>query len=87
MLGRSDAVVPRACDAAIAQAMTQPAAALASMRPWVRANGLMILPASDAADPPAVPDFATALERRTYRVPLTDVSRQIWLARVRPGAT
>jgi len=85
VLGRSDEVDPRACDAVVAQAMAQPAAALAAMRSWTRDGGLLILPASETAVRPDAPGFAESIERRDYRVPFTGVARQVWLVRVRGG--
>jgi len=87
VLGRSDAVAVHPSSVVVAQAMTEPTAALAAMRPWARPGGLLILPASDAAERPELPgrdgDFDGPLERRTYHVPMSDVHRQIWLVRIR----
>lgn len=83
ILGRSDEVAVHPCDVVVAQAMAQPEAALASMRTWARAGAVLVLPAAEDADRPSAPDdTAGALERRSYRVPLTGVSRQLWIARV-----
>jgi hypothetical protein len=63
--------------------MAQPAAALASMRTWARPGAVLVLPAAeDSARPGLAADTADSLERRSYRVPITGVSRQLWIARV-----
>jgi 16S rRNA (guanine527-N7)-methyltransferase len=83
ILGRSDEVEVRPCDVVVAQAMAQPEAALASMRTWARPGAVLVLPAAeDAARPGLAADTADSLERRSYRVPITGVSRQLWIARV-----
>ena len=82
VLGRSDAVSVRACDIVIAQAMAQPEKALANMRPWARAGGLLVLPAAQDAERPSAAALGSPLERRIYSVPLSDVSRQLWIARL-----
>ena len=85
ILGRSDEIETRPSDVVVAQAMTQPEQALASMRRWARAGGILVLPAAEMAERPRLPDSAAPLERRSYRVPFTGVSRQLWVARVSPS--
>lgn len=81
ILGRSDDIESQACDVVVAQAMSQPEQALASMRPWARPGGILVLPAAETAERPDLGD-ESALERRSYRVPFIGVSRQLWIARV-----
>lgn len=85
ILGRSDEIETRPSDVVVAQAMAQPEQALASMRRWARAGGILILPAAEMADRPRLADIHGPLERRIYRVPFTGVSRQLWVARVSPS--
>jgi 16S rRNA (guanine527-N7)-methyltransferase len=85
LLGRSDEIETRPSDVVVAQAMTQPEQALTSMRRWARAGGILVLPAAEMAERPRLPDTDTPLERRSYRVPFTGVSRQLWVARVSPS--
>ena len=82
MLGRSDEIESRPCDVVVAQAMTRPEQAMASMRLWSRAGGILVLPAAETAERPRLPDSDADLERRSYRVPFTGVSRQLWVARI-----
>jgi 16S rRNA (guanine527-N7)-methyltransferase len=83
ILGRSDEVEVHPCDIVVAQAMAQPEAALASMRTWARPGAVLVLPAAeDAARPDLGAGTADSLERRSYRVAITGVSRQLWIARV-----
>jgi 16S rRNA (guanine527-N7)-methyltransferase len=82
LLGRSDAIEVHPCDVVVAQAMAQPDTALAQMQAWARPGGLLVLPASSEASTPAIPDSRSGPERRTYRVPLTSVHRQLWVARL-----
>ena len=79
LLGRSDQLEARACDVVVAQAMAQPREAFAHMRIWAREGGLLVLPASDEAATPELPDQAGPIERRAYRVPGTSIRRQLWL--------
>lgn len=83
LLGRSDEVELRPCAVVIAQAMTRPEQALAQMLPWMRAGGIMVLPATAEAEPPDLPE-SSRLERRRYRVPLTHLDRQLWVVRSGP---
>ncbi len=85
VLGRSDEIETRPSDVVVAQAMTQPEQALASMKRWARAGGILVLPAAEMAERPRLPDLDAPLERRSYRVPFTGVSRQLWVARVAPS--
>lgn len=80
LLGRSDELEVRPSALVIAQAMAQPEQALASMESWTQAGGIMILPATAEALPPALPP-SFSLERRTYRVPIARIDRQLWLVR------
>ncbi len=82
LLGRSDEIEVQPCDVVVAQAMAQPETALAHMQTWARRGGLLVLPASAEAPMPEVPDSGSIPERRVYRVPLTTVSRQLWVARL-----
>lgn len=82
ILGRSDEVEASACDVVVAQAMASPERAIESMSAWTREGGLIVLPASDRAEPPKLADDLE-IERRTYRVPLTAIERQVWLIRRR----
>ncbi len=82
ILGRSDEIESRPCDVVVAQAMSQPDQALASMRLWCRAGGILVLPAAETAERPELRGEAETLERRSYRVPFTGVQRQLWIARV-----
>ncbi len=85
ILGRSDEIETRPSDVVVAQAMTQPERALASMRRWARAGGILVLPAAEMAERPRLADIDAPLDRRSYRVPFTGVSRQLWVARVTPS--
>ena len=85
VLGRSDEIESSPCDVVVAQAMTQPEQALASMKLWSRAGGILVLPAAETAARPRLPDSSAVLERRSYRVPFTGVSRQVWIARISPS--
>lgn len=78
ILGRSEAVAPIACEITVAQAMTQPARALAHLAAWTRPGGLMILPATEGNEPPTLP-ARHRLEPRAYRVPFTEVRRLLWV--------
>lgn len=80
ILGRSDQIEVRPSDLVVAQAMAQPEQALENMTTWVRAGGLMVLPATAEARPPAL-SSAYSVERRSYRVPLADIARQLWIVR------
>jgi len=83
VLGRSDKVEIHPCDIVVAQAMAQPEQALAKMRAWARAGGALVLPAAQDAEPPSPLQPGAPVERRSYSVPLSNVSRQLWIARVR----
>lgn len=78
--GRSDRIEARPCGVAVAQAMTQPALAIAQMRAWTRPGGLMILPASAGSDRPPMPD-GHPIEERIYRVPLLGLERRLLIVR------
>ena len=80
ILGRSDEVEVRVSDVVVAQAMTKPREALELMRAWARPGGLVALPASEAADPPDVPDGYGDLSLREYRVPTIGRARRLWIA-------
>ena len=87
VLGRSDAVSVHPCDVVVAQAMAQPEKALTNMKPWARAGGMLVLPAAHDAERPSPLALDSPLERRSYSVPLSDVSRQLWIARLPRDAT
>ena len=81
--GRSDEIESRPCDVVVAQAMAQPEEALALMEEWARPGGLLVIPASDRADPTMLQQTsskrAQPMECRWYRVPFADVDRQLWI--------
>lgn len=84
-LGRSDQIESQPCDVVVAQAMAQPEEALAMMEQWARPGGLLVIPASDRADPAVLQRAGSRrgqpTERRRYRVPFADLDRQLWLLR------
>ena len=84
LLGRSDEVEIRPCAVVVAQAMTRPEQAMAHMLPWMRPGGIMVLPATAEAQRPAVQE-PLRVERRRYRVPLTNLDRQLWVVRSDPS--
>jgi 16S rRNA (guanine527-N7)-methyltransferase len=77
--GRSDEVEIQPSDVVVAQAMAKPMDALALMKPWTRAGGLVALPVSDNAKPAAPPAGFADPEIREYRVPQIDRVRKIWV--------
>ncbi|MEZ4282281.1 MAG: 16S rRNA (guanine(527)-N(7))-methyltransferase RsmG [Myxococcota bacterium] len=83
LLGRSEKIQSRACDVVVAQAMAQPEDAIELMKPWARAGGLLVLPASDRAERPIPRSSGEPLERpperRCYRVPYAGIERQLWI--------
>ncbi len=85
LLGRADEIESQPCDVVIAQAMAQPEAALALMEQWARPGGLLVIPASERADPTILARAGTqrgqATECRRYRVPFAQVDRQLWILR------
>jgi 16S rRNA (guanine527-N7)-methyltransferase len=82
ILGRSDEIEVRPSDMVVAQAMAQPALALALMRPWARPGGWVVLPASAGAEEPQHPEGLVESSLREYVVPGTGRLRRLWLARV-----
>lgn len=84
LLGRSDALEAHPSAIVVAQAMMQPEQALLHMLPWTRPGGVMILPATSDARPPVTPD-SLPVERRRYRVPQTNLERQVWIVRTSPS--
>lgn len=78
---RAEAHPPEPHDLVIAQALAEPATALALMRPWVEQGGLLAIPAG--ADPPRVepPEGIEALPTRRYSLPAGGGSRSVWLGR------
>ena len=83
ILGRSDEVETLSSDVVIAQAMASPERALELMHPWSSPTGLLVLPASESATPPATPDPAFELEPRSYVVPVSSRERRLWIFRRR----
>jgi 16S rRNA (guanine527-N7)-methyltransferase len=81
VLGRSDEVEIRPSEVVVAQAMTQPTKAFELMRSWARPGGLVVLPASDQSNRPALPAGFADLSLREYRVPETGRTRKLWIAR------
>jgi len=81
--GRSDEVEIQPSDVVVAQAMTQPERALDLMRPWTRAGGIVVLPTSESAIRPALPDGYDDLGVREYEVPVIHRRRRLWIAQVR----
>ncbi|MBK7949794.1 MAG: class I SAM-dependent methyltransferase [Deltaproteobacteria bacterium] len=84
LLGRSDALNAQPSAIVVAQAMMQPEQALLHMLPWTRPGGMMVLPATADVRPPETPD-SLPVERRRYRVPLTNLERQVWIVRSSPS--
>ena len=84
VLGRSERVEPHPSAVVVAQAMMKPEQALAQMRPWLRPGGIMVLPATADALPPKVEE-PLCVERRRYRVPLSQLDRQLWIVRPSPS--
>jgi 16S rRNA (guanine527-N7)-methyltransferase len=82
ILGRSNEVDAVRCDVVIAQAMAQPDRALEWMIPWAKPDGLIVLPASAGAERPSLPAGAHRFEERSYRVPITETRRILWVARL-----
>lgn len=82
VLGRSEEVELRPSDIVVAQAMTQPEAALKLMYPWARSGGWVALPASPEAIKPSLPSGYQDLSMRVYRVPVSGRNRGLWVARV-----
>lgn len=91
--GRVEAVVPRASQVAIAQAMGPAASVLDTIRPWARHDGWLAVPASPGSTPPsleteqnervrpAMSSTAPALQEVTYVVPGGRL-RKLWLVPV-----
>lgn len=83
LLGRSEKIETRTCDVVVAQAMAQPEDAIELMKPWAREGGLLVLPASDRAEPPVPRSGLSPMvrppERRRYRVPFAGIERQLWI--------
>ncbi len=81
LLGRSDELQARPCDVVVAQAMAKPESALELMAPWARPGGLLVLPASERAEPPSIrsPGADRSPQRRRYVVPFSGVERQLWI--------
>lgn len=80
ILGRSESVERHPSAIVIAQAMMKPEQALEQMRSWLRPGGIMVLPATADARPPVV-ESPFRVERRRYRVPITQLDRQLWIVR------
>jgi 16S rRNA (guanine527-N7)-methyltransferase len=79
--GRIEDLAPLPHAVVVAQALAEPARALAWMVPWVEPAGWLALPRSPRAPSPhGVPGFE-AIGTRTYRVPLGGPERELWLAR------
>jgi len=85
ILGRSDEVESHPCDLVIAQAMTQPKRALELMAQWSSPSGILVLPASESAAPPEVPNEYGPPDLHEYIVPLVETRRRLWI--VRPTET
>ena len=84
ILGRAEELPAAHHRVVVAQAMAQPATALAWMRRWAARDGWLVLPLSEsqpAVDAPAGIRFE---EMRPYRVPLGGARRRIWIGRVDP---
>lgn len=84
VLGRAEEVEVHPSDVVMAQAMTQPAEALALMRRWARPGGHVVLPASEDATPPDLPPDLEMVGERSYVVPFAKIQRRLWVTRVRP---
>jgi 16S rRNA (guanine527-N7)-methyltransferase len=85
LLGRAEELPTAPHRVVVAQAMAQPATALAWMRRWAAHDGWLALPLSEsqaAFEPPAGVRFQ---EMRAYRVPLDGAHRRIWIGRVDPA--
>lgn len=85
--GRADALEPRRCEGAVAQALSAPAEALELMRPWVASGGWLALAttADRAVDATAISDLAGS-ERRPYAAPGAGPARSAWIGHLQPSA-
>ncbi len=83
--GRAETLEPAPHAAVVAQAMAQPAQALAWMRPWAAPGGLLVLPGSETA--PQLPRVEGISHEATlrYRVPCSGRHRTLWIGHRDPG--
>jgi len=83
--GRIEDLEPEPGELVVAQALAQPARALAWMLPWAAPGGWLAIPGSETAPEPARADSLAGKvrEARTlrYRVPLGGAERTLWLSR------
>ncbi len=84
LCGRVEDLDPEPCDVVVAQAMADFEQVVAWMKPWCKAGGTLAVPCSEvppelsaAKDLPGV----KRLELRSYRVPISEIERKVWLAK------
>jgi len=79
--GRLEDLEPAPHEAVLAQALAQPAQALAWMRPWARPGGWLLIPST--GDGPELPgrEGLESAELRRYRVP-DGPERRLWVGRL-----
>jgi len=80
-LGRSEALEPELHGGVIAQAMGPPAKTARQLLRWASPGGWLAIPAGER--PPALGSVAgvESSELRPYRVPITGLSRSVWIGR------
>lgn len=77
LLGRAEVLAPQPHTAVIAQAVARPGRVLPLMRPWVSANGWILLPGGES--PPEIPEVegVELVDCVRYRVPCGGPTRTL----------
>ncbi len=78
-LGRAEEIPAEAHALVVAQAMARPAQALEWMTPWVAAGGWLVLPGARVAPPLPSGLRLARSELLTYRIPLSERARSVWM--------
>lgn len=82
--GRAEEIPPQPCDLVIAQAMANFAQVVEWMKPWCKPGGYLAVPCSpeqaEILETTDLPDVKQ-IELRTYRVPIAEIERKVWLAK------
>lgn len=84
LCGRAEELSPQPCDLVIAQAMADFVQVVAWMKPWCKVEGYFAVPCSmeqaEILETTALSDVKQ-IELRTYRVPIVEIERKVWIAK------
>ena len=81
--GRAEQIAATAHEVVVAQAMAPPALALEWMARWVEADGWLVLPQAHDSPPIAAPPGIESAGLRRYQIPVSGITRSLWLGRRR----